>query len=84
MSHPGVRLNNAALEAKYRMALSRLTLAAQELEQLDVGGYGPTLHFALAHLAEAIGSVQRNQQEVAEQFGFTPTEGIGPGDWRTK
>lgn len=84
MSHPGLRLNNAALEAKYRMALSRLELAAREIEQLEAGQYGETLHFTLAHLAEAIGSLTDNQKQDAAKYDFTPTGGIGPGDWRTK
>lgn len=84
MSHPGLRLSKTTLETKYRMALSRLHLAKQEIEQLEVGEYGETLHFTLAHLEETIGSLVDNQSQAAEQYGFTPREGIGPGDWRNK
>ena len=84
MSHPGVRLNKAALEAKYRMAISRLDLAEQEIQQLEDGNYGRTLHFVLAHLQEAKYDLIDNQAHDAEKYGFTPREGIGPGDWRTK
>lgn len=84
MTHPGLRLNPPALEAKYRMALSRLRLAHQEIEQIEAGGYGETLHLTLAHLEETIGSLVDNQVKAAEKYGFTLREGIGPGDWRTK
>lgn len=84
MSHPGVRLSPSVMEAKYRMALSRIELATQEIEQLEAGGYGVALHFVLAELAEAQGNLIRSRDKMAEKYGFTPREGIGPGDWKEK
>jgi hypothetical protein len=79
-----IQLSKGDLEAKYRMAISRLQLATNELEYLEEGGYGRTLHFALAKLSEALYDVIANRDHDAEKYGFTPRDGIGPGDWKEK
>lgn len=68
--------SSTQLEAKYRMTLSRLRQAESDLEDLEVDGYGRTLHFALAELAEVIGNVEESRRHDAAKYKFTIKEGV--------
>lgn len=76
-----VYLSAADLEGKYRMALSKLRNAREEIAYLNEGGFG-RLSTALTNLDRAIDRLIAERDKAAKDRGFIPKDGIGPGDWR--
>jgi ABC-type uncharacterized transport system fused permease/ATPase subunit len=76
-----VHLSSADLEGKYRMALSKLRNAREEIAYLNEGGLG-RLGTVLTNLDRAIDKLIVERDKAAKERDFTPKDGIGPGDWR--
>lgn len=79
-----VYLSNKDLEGKYRMALSKLQNAYDDVKYLHDGGFGEQLDVVLVEMDRSIGWLTYERDAAAEKYGFTIKAGIGPGDTETK